>query len=361
MPDPADGESTVGRWLALLRDGTEEERQLARTELGLILEARGLLDDAFEAYERNVEDGVADRRPYERLAALAHARGDSPTEARALRALADLIAPPPSPPAPPPEPQSTAPQVIAPPRSASRPGRPLRIVLTALALPILIVLAGALVVQTNRPIATPTTVPTATPTVPAIVASPAAVELRLAADVPLPLPSPTATLSPTHSPIPTLTPTPLPARCADAELRFPETRDSEAAVRAAYRDFLARQGVTLGAGDALFTGLAEAYATRHAEVVAGWIGVTLQRERRGLPAFSLPDYVASDVIVATGPGEYQYRATISPQGWAEIRSWPASTCEGAFIRNPANARWVELMAASVGDITWALPTAQPTR
>src|SRR5215217_4196101 len=90
-------EGDVGRWLALLRDGPEEEQQRARTELGLILEARGRLDDAAEAYERNVADGVSDRRPYERLAALAQARGDRETEARALRALADLLAPPPPP------------------------------------------------------------------------------------------------------------------------------------------------------------------------------------------------------------------------------------------------------------------------
>ena len=78
MHDPADVESTIGRWLTQLRDGTEAERQLARTELGLILEARGLLDEAIEAYARNVEVGVADRRPYERLAALARVRGDLP-------------------------------------------------------------------------------------------------------------------------------------------------------------------------------------------------------------------------------------------------------------------------------------------
>src|SRR4051812_41072640 len=101
MPEPRGPEGAIGRWLVLLRDGSEEEQQLARTELGLILEARGLLDDAAEAYERNVADGVSDRRPYERLAALALARGDRETEARALRALADLLAPPPPPPPPP--------------------------------------------------------------------------------------------------------------------------------------------------------------------------------------------------------------------------------------------------------------------
>ena len=453
MHDPAGVESGVGRWLVLLRDGSEEEQQLARTELGLILEARGLLDDAIEAYERNVAAGVADRRPYERLAALARARDDFPAEARALRALADLIAPAPPPPAlpiPPSTPSALAPepapadppavdspsdpdaldvapdaqasevptdepassraddgqgersvdaapdtallpepvgaQFIAPaspapasvaPESpgsskspepaqpapadvAARSGRRLRVVLAALALPLLVLLVGLIVVQPGQPVAVPPTLPPASPTVQTIV-SPTAVEIRLAADGPALLSSPTATPLPTPSPVPTLTPTPLPARCADAELRFPETPDPETAVRAAYREYLARQGVSLGAGDALFTRLAEAYVARHAEVVAGWIGVTLQRERRGLPAFSLVEYVASDLVVMTASGEFQYRATISPQGWAEIRAWPATTCEGAFVRNPANARWVELMEASVGDITWALPTPPPAR
>src|SRR5687768_17588734 len=98
MPASPGAEGDVGRWLALLRDGTQDEQQRARTELGLILEARGLLDDAFEAYARNVAEGVSDPRPYERLAVLARARGDHATVARVQRALADLLAP--SPPAP---------------------------------------------------------------------------------------------------------------------------------------------------------------------------------------------------------------------------------------------------------------------
>ena len=44
-----------------------------------------------------------------------------------------------------------------------------------------------------------------------------------------------------------------------------------------------------------------------------------------------------------------------------MRAWPAETCEGAFMRSPVNAHWVDLMQVSVGDITWALPTRTPTR
>jgi hypothetical protein len=241
------------------------------------------------------------------------------------------------------------------------PGMSRTLVTLALLVPVLVVVVGAALAWPATPDARPATPPTG-PLLATAAQSPLpTVELRLIAGTPSPIPSPTATQASTPSVTPTVAPTPLAARCADAGLRFPETRDSEAAVRTAYREYLARQGVTVDASSRLFTGLGEAYATRHEEVVAGWIAVTLQREQRGLTAFPLADYVASDVVVAVGPGEYQLRATVSPQGWSELRAWPAETCEGAFLRSPANARWVDLMQASVGDITWALPTRQPTR
>lgn len=488
-------EGDIGRWLALLRDGSEEEQQLARTELGLILEARGLLDDAAEAYERNVAAGVSDRRPYERLAALARMRDDRETEARMLRALADLLAPlpPPPPPAPvsPPEPpvavepvppiavevehppasedgvevapvaeeapeespttrlpipdaaadtpdapsdaadpaganvvstivdtepapESTAPpepELIASPEPAQaaserskqaepsvgrrgraraedtdpgvalhhvlemhpeearhhsehRPAPPAgssmsrTLITLALLVPVMVVVGAAALVWPGASDSGSTLPPPATPVMTVSTSPVATVEMRLIAGTPSPLPSPVATQTPTPSP--TSVPTPLAARCTDVGLRFPETRDPEGAVRTAYREYLTRQGV-LDAPSIEMSRLGEAYVARHEEVVAGWMAVTLQREQRGLVAFPLADYVASDVMVATGPGAYQLRATISPQGWTEIRAWPAETCEGAFMRSPANARWVDLMQASVGDITWALPTRQPTR
>ena len=134
-----------------------------------------------------------------------------------------------------------------------------------------------------------------------------------------------------------------------------------AAVRVAFGEYLARHGVTMDPTSTLFAGLAEAYAERHAEIVAGWMAVTLQRERRGLPTFPLADYVASDIIAPVGAGTYELRATVSPQGWAEMQRWPGDTCEGAFMRHPGNAHWVTQMQASVGDVTWALPTPQPAQ
>jgi hypothetical protein len=238
------------------------------------------------------------------------------------------------------------------------------LVTLALLVPVLVVIVGAALAWPATPEPRPTVPPTG-PLLATAAGSPVpTVEMRLIAGTVSPLASPSATqVSQVSTPAatPTSTPAPLAARCADSGLRFPESKDSAAAVRAAYRDYLTRQGVTIDAPSPEFVGLGEAYAARHEEVVAGWMAVTLQREQRGLASFPLADYVASDVVVAVGPGEYQLRATVSPQGWSEIRSWPAETCEGAFMRNPANAHWVDLMQASVGDITWALPTRQPTR
>ena len=388
MSEPTDATANVGHWLALLREGTESEQQEARTELGLILEARGLLDEAAEAYIRNVEAGVTDRRPYERLAALARGRGDQKEEARWLRALADVLAPPTPQPAAeeekPPVPQPPLPRAGEGEQAASvRAGRSrqLQVLLVAVLVPVLVLLVGGLL---TRPEASSPT---------RVAPSPTTVELSLPVEAPSPFASPPATttdsasqeatpataMSPLTTPlmtaplsqaahsiasptlVPTVTPTPLPERCADAAIRFPESRDAEEAVRVAFREFMARQGVTNDPNSTLFAGLGQAYAQQHAEVVAGWMAVTLQREHRGLPAFSLADFVASDVIVPTGANAYQFRPTVSPQGWAEMRSLPATSCAGAFMANPVNARWVELMAASVGDITWALPTPVPAR
>jgi hypothetical protein len=384
----SDGQDQTARWLAVLRDGSEGERQRARTELGLILERNGHLADAAEAYRANVDARVSDRRPYERLAALARAGGDASLEAATLRALADLLDPPPISPdlarrgrglggggcsddtrdmkqekAPVSRrPVNGARRIQA--RPVSRPGRgraALSVGVVAIAMVAIVLGVRHLpdvLLPTPTPEASRVAVNAASASPPSPVAaasSPAPVDLRLVVDVSTP-PAPQAAVP---SPSPAPSPAPLPERCASATLHFPETRDTEAAVRAAYHEYLARQGVTIDPTSTLFAGLGQAYAARHAEIVAGWMAVALQREQRGLRAFSLADYVASDVVVATGPGEYQLRATVSPQGWAEIRAWPATICEGAFIRDPANAHWVDLMQASVGDITWALPTPLP--
>lgn len=412
----------------MLRDGSEDEQQRARTELGLLMERLGLVAEAAEAYKANVDAGVSDRRPYERLAAIARAEGNAALEAATLRALTDIIDPPAAPPGerptvesvqasapalegqaahgPAPVPVNGVMSVAGPVgrrvqawrqstvagatglrdlarRASPGRGKPRELLqalpdgragvhwgalVAGVVVTLLVLVVGSTMLSarfgTSSAASPPSpAVDSPAPILPVVAdaPSPAPVDVRLIAEaralasptvVP---PSPVALVSPLPSP----TLVALPERCANASLRFPETKDTEAAVQTAYREYLARQGVTIDPTSTLFTGLGQAYAARHAEVVAGWMAVTLQRERRGLSTFSLTDYVASDVVVATGPNEYQLRATVSPQGWSDITSWPATSCEGAFIRDPANARWVQLMQAAVGDITWALPTQTP--
>jgi hypothetical protein len=63
------------RYLTLLRDGSAEDRILARDELGRIFEKRNLLDEAAECYEANIRAGVRDPELYERLASVYRRQG----------------------------------------------------------------------------------------------------------------------------------------------------------------------------------------------------------------------------------------------------------------------------------------------
>jgi hypothetical protein len=76
------GDTAVQYWLRLLREGTKQQQARARTELGLILESRGMLDEAIDAYETNVRARVQDRRPYEQLLTIYRERGEALSESR---------------------------------------------------------------------------------------------------------------------------------------------------------------------------------------------------------------------------------------------------------------------------------------
>ena len=39
---------------------------------------------------------------------------------------------------------------------------------------------------------------------------------------------------------------------------------------------------------------------------------------------------------------------ITPEEWAEMKSWPPDSCEGAFLREPRNAPHVQRMERVVG-------------
>ena len=69
------GSDEILGWLDVLLKGKPEQQALARTEIAMILEARGFADDAEEAYWTNVQARATDRRSYERLIALYQLRG----------------------------------------------------------------------------------------------------------------------------------------------------------------------------------------------------------------------------------------------------------------------------------------------
>ncbi|MBA2446986.1 MAG: hypothetical protein H0V51_03070 [Chloroflexi bacterium] len=63
------------RYLTLLREGSPTEKVEARDRLGAIFERRGLLDEAAQAYETNIREGVRDPDLYERLASVYRQQG----------------------------------------------------------------------------------------------------------------------------------------------------------------------------------------------------------------------------------------------------------------------------------------------
>lgn len=78
-------------WLDVLLKGKSEDQARARTEIGMILEARGFSDDAEEAYWTNVQSGAADRRAYDRLIVLYQNRKDRLSESLVRRKLEDVF------------------------------------------------------------------------------------------------------------------------------------------------------------------------------------------------------------------------------------------------------------------------------
>ena len=109
--------SDILAWLDVLLKGKPEQQAQARTEIAMILEARGHTDDAEEAYWTNVQARAADRRSYERLISLYQERGDRLSETLVQRMLDEVFNSQPTAPAP------GVPQAIG--RTASRqPGQP---------------------------------------------------------------------------------------------------------------------------------------------------------------------------------------------------------------------------------------------
>lgn len=92
-PEPATGPAAprygsnaeILAWLDVLLKGRPEDQEKARTEIALILEARGFVEDAEEAYWVNVQARTADRRAYDRLIDLYRGRRDRLSESLVQR------------------------------------------------------------------------------------------------------------------------------------------------------------------------------------------------------------------------------------------------------------------------------------
>ncbi|MGE3270786.1 MAG: tetratricopeptide repeat protein, partial [Chloroflexota bacterium] len=78
-------------WLDVLLKGRPEQQALARTEIAMILEARGHTADAEEAYWTNVQARCTDRRAYERLIAIYQANGDRLSESLVRQQLDEVF------------------------------------------------------------------------------------------------------------------------------------------------------------------------------------------------------------------------------------------------------------------------------
>jgi hypothetical protein len=129
-------------------------------------------------------------------------------------------------------------------------------------------------------------------------------------------------------------------KCADASVRFPGVNDPRAAVVAAYK----QQGIDVDApragGPRVSTDQAEL-------VVGGWMAVSLMMAHNGQPAPTLTQWLdpgstgstlANAILAGRG-----LDSMLTHDEWSDMRSWPASTCEGAFVRDSHNAALMKLI------------------
>jgi tetratricopeptide (TPR) repeat protein len=73
----------IQRWLDCLRDGSEPDKIAARRGLARVFEQRGMLEEAIELLESNIQVGVRSAETLRWLSRLYQAQGD---EARSLEA-----------------------------------------------------------------------------------------------------------------------------------------------------------------------------------------------------------------------------------------------------------------------------------
>ncbi len=413
------GNDEILGWLDVLLKGKPEQQALARTEIGMILEARGFSDDAEEAYWTNVQARSVDRRSYERLIALYQLRRDRLSESLVRRQMDEVFArpeaPTPSRPDHPARPvQSARPSQLARPTPMREPNNaPVSLArqLTSPDLPALpaspaLPVLAAQPVRRLRGARRADEAPAATPAKPVDAApqhadapsqraiapaGPQAVhvtEVMPAQPLPgqtngrrrarlLPNPGPSHRRYGARGGLIALQPTTIfafviasfgaaaliaflliswdrgsgsrlatsgagqvPTRCADASVRFPGAHDPRGAVASAYR----QQGVDV---EAQRPGSARLTVDQAEQVIGGWIGASLLLEHAGQPAPKLNEWLDAEstrpsLANAILAGRH-LDTMLTPDEWTEIRSWPASNCEGAFLQDPRNTVLVRLI------------------
>jgi hypothetical protein len=388
------GNDEILNWLDVLLKGKPEQQAIARTEIAMILEVRGFAEDAEEAYWTNVQAGATDRRSYERLIAMYQLRRDRLSETLVRRQLDEMFSKSaPARPAPA-EPSGSAtsarandaPVSLA--RHLTGPDRPAQP-----ASPVRRLRGGRRADDDNadyanhplRSLPAPATqhresagrqaVP-ATEVLPATSSPERTGERRRGRLAPNPGSSYRRYLA-TGGGLVALQPTTimafvlasvevaamivfflvfsdrgigsrlaltgsnqLPARCADATRRFPGATDPRGSVASAYR----QQGVDV---DAPRVGGARLNADQAELVIGGWMAASLLLENAGQTPPKLNEWLdpessrptLANAIVAGR----RLDTMITRDEWAEIQSWPATTCGGAFMHDPRNASLIGLM------------------
>jgi hypothetical protein len=119
-----------------------------------------------------------------------------------------------------------------------------------------------------------------------------------------------------------------PPSCTDAWLGFPRSDNPRIAVRLALP-----AGIQLTNNPYL-----DRYLDQSELIVASWIAVSLQRERRGYPGISLARWIGDGSTLS-------YR--LSEDQWLDMLSWDPRSCEGAFLAEPANMRIITLLRGIV--------------
>jgi len=82
-------------------------------------------------------------------------------------------------------------------------------------------------------------------------------------------------------------------------------------------------------------------------VIGGWIGGSLLLEHAGQPSPKLNEWLDAEsphptLANAIMAGRH-LDTMLTADEWAEVQSWPAANCEGAFVRDPRNAGLVRLI------------------